>query len=338
MNSFHTVEDIVIDPSFRRWILHQDAEARAQWNAYLTIYPEKRALVEKAKLFLEELSSVNYQLSDQDMAVLWHQIERKSDQPVPPVAPKARPRERKLQWYYLAAAVSAILITVAFWQPDTQHITSTYHTNYGETQEVILPDGSMVTLNANSSLYFDSEQYNNVREVWMQGEAYFKVSKLVSNKGETAKFIVHTDDLEVEVLGTQFNVNTRRTATKVVLTEGKVKLNMIQRGGGQPVTILPGEMVTYTPAQKDVKRENVNLNVYTAWKQQELIFEDTPVQEIIELLEDNYGLKIRLQNKEAAIRHYTGTFKNPEPDIILMALTALFNLEMEHQNNVITLK
>ena len=172
----------------------------------------------------------------------------------------------------------------------------------------------------------------------MQGEAYFEIVRRTTADETPLKFLVYTDDLEVEVLGTQFNVNTRRTATKVVLTEGKVRLNLAKIEKGPSVNMVPGEMVTYTPTQQSVKKENVNLNIYTAWKQQELVFEDTPVREIIELLEDNYGLKIRLENQKAAQRHYTGTFKNPDPEIILIALTALFELEKEQHNDLIILK
>ena len=340
MRHLNTVEDIVIDPSFKRWILHHDPEASAQWQAYLAAHPEKKALVEKAILLLEELPRVNYQMSEQELSVLWHQIERKSEQTVLPIPIVAR-KVRKLSWYYLAASITALLLIAGagFWYFHIQNAITTYRTQYGETRQVTLPDGSRVTLNAHSTLHFNARQFSpQSRNVWMQGEAFFEVNRMATSDGKTAKFIVHTNDLEVEVLGTQFNINTRRTGTKVVLTEGKVRLNLARMNGNPPIVMHPGEMVTYTSEQKTVKKENVNLNVHTAWKQHTLIFEDTPVREIIALLEDNYGLKISLQNKEAANRHYTGTFKNPNPDIILMALTALFKLEMERHDHIIILK
>lgn len=340
MNHFNTVEDIVMDPSFRRWILQRDPEARDQWQTYLSVHPEKEKLVDKAKSVLEELPRVKYQMSAQELSALWHQIENESEEAVPQI-PIVSPKTKQFPWYALAASVTAILLVagVAFWYFHTQNAIKTYHTAYGETQHVTLPDGSQVTLNANSTLHFNNHQFiQESRNVWMQGEAFFEVSKLTNSDGEAAKFSVHTDDLEVEVLGTQFNVNTRRTSTRVVLTEGKVRLNLIRMRGEEPVTMIPGEMVTYTHAQKAVKKENVNLDVHTSWKQQELVFENTPVLEIIALLEDNYGLKISLQNNEAANRNYTGTFKNPNPDIILLALTGLFNLEMERHDQVIILK
>ena len=87
MNPFTTVEDLIIDPSFRRWILHQDPEARAQWQAYLAAHPGKKALIEKARLFLEELPKVNYQMPPQEKDLLWGQIAQKADTQSPVIYP-----------------------------------------------------------------------------------------------------------------------------------------------------------------------------------------------------------------------------------------------------------
>lgn len=85
-----------------------------------------------------------------------------------------------------------------------------YATQYGEQRVVELPDHSVVSLNANSTLRFrnDWSQANTLREVWLDGEAFFSVQKQEGAAGP-AKFIVHTNDLDVEVLGTRFNVSNR---------------------------------------------------------------------------------------------------------------------------------
>lgn len=96
-------------------------------------------------------------------------------------------------------------------------------TAYGKTERITLPDQSVVLLNANSVLsYNDKWTDNKTREVWLAGEAYFEVKK--SDARGNAKFVVHTDQLSVEVLGTEFNVNNRRGKTQVVLNAGKVRL------------------------------------------------------------------------------------------------------------------
>lgn len=338
MHHLDNVEDIIVDPSFRRWILNQDTEARDQWQAFLDAHPEKKVLVEKARFVLEELSRTKYNMSSQEVADLWHQIEKKSEQPKPTL-PLPSQKTRRLPWQYIAASITGVLLLVGLWYLFPQNDVITYHTNFGETQEIILPDGSQVTLNANSTLQFHADDFKkSSRNVWMQGEAFFKVKKVNIQPGTATKFFVHTDDLEIEVLGTQFNVNTRRTSTKVVLSEGKVRLSINRLQDNEPVSMEPGEMVTFTPDQNAVSKENVNVDIHTAWKQQIVIFDDTPLQEIIELLEDTYGLQIKLKKKEAAHRRYNGRFENPQPDKILMFVTQTFGLEIEHYGNVIILK
>src|SRR5690606_15777064 len=99
-------------------------------------------------------------------------------------------------------------------------------TGYGETRKINLPDGSLVVLNANSELKYESNwQQAPMREVWLQGEAFFEVVKTTEEK----QFIVHTGSLDVEVLGTQFNVHNRHQKVQVVLSSGKVKLQPLER-------------------------------------------------------------------------------------------------------------
>jgi ferric-dicitrate binding protein FerR (iron transport regulator) len=239
----------------------------------------------------------------------------------------------------MAASITVVLLLAGFWYFNPQNEIITYQTDFGETRDITLPDGSLVTLNAHSILQFNAEDFKkSTRDVWMQGEAFFEIKKFKTPDGKATKFFVHTDDLDIEVLGTQFNVNTRRTSTKVVLSEGKVRLNMTHSLDVAPVTMAPGEMVTFTLAQNAISKENVNVDVHTAWKQQVVIFKDTSLQEIIELLEDTYGLQIQLKNKDAVNRRYNGAFEDPKPDKILLFVTQAFGLEMERYNDLIILK
>ncbi len=339
MNHFNTVEDFVLDPSFRKWVLHQDPIAKAQWKAFLDAHPERYALVEKAKSLLEELPRASYQMSEKEINNLWQQIDSKADQQAIVTSIKLH-KKRKTLWYAAAASIAVILFfTIGLWQYTPESTLVTYQTEYGETHEILLPDGSLVTLNANSKLSFDSTNFNTQsREVWMQGEAFFEITKLRNHEGKAKKFIVHTEDLEVEVLGTRFNVNTRRSGTKVLLTEGSVRLNLNKILGEHPITMMPGEMAIYTPKKKAILKENVNTDVYTAWKQQKLVFDDTPIREIIEILEDNYDIKVKLENPEIVKRRYRGTFKQPDPNTILTVISSVLKLEMERHENVFTLK
>ena len=323
--TFNTVEDLIVDNSFRKWVLQNDPKAKAQWEQYLSTNPEKKELVEEAKLFLKKLPRVNYQLPTSDFETIWAQIEKSSEseiynqeQAMASTPSGARVRSISSTWYYVAASIVLILIAVGISQ------------RYGSLL--------VVTLNANSSLTYNSQHFDDDRRtVKLDGEAFFKISKRALPGGGKIKFIVETADLEVEVLGTEFNVNTRRASTKVVLTEGQVQIKLTKTDSVGPITMLPGEKITYTSGQKSPTKEQAKVNVATAWKENELIFEDTPVGEIIHVLEDNYGLRIKLKKPGIAERHYTGKFKNPDPEVILMALSGLFDLKLERRNGTVTL-
>ncbi|MBK8505327.1 MAG: FecR domain-containing protein [Saprospiraceae bacterium] len=98
---------------------------------------------------------------------------------------------------------------------------SIYTAGFGERQKIVLPDGSAVDLNANSSLRLGSQWVEGIQEVWLEGEAYFEVEK---NLSKGVKFTVHTNGPDVEVVGTHFNVDSRKEETRIYLEEGKVCL------------------------------------------------------------------------------------------------------------------
>lgn len=347
--TFNTVEELIVDNSFRKWVLQDDPASRAKWQQYLSSNPNKKDLIEEARQFLLHLPRVNYQMSDFDFETIWAQIEKTSESTLHLQSNQTSSSKKPLgkhillsaKWYFAAASIALLLLMVGIGQmyySVLDNSTQSFQTQFGEKQTVELPDGSTVTLNANSTLSFSTQMFSDrSRKVKIRGEAFFKINKLNESGGEMIKFTVETDDLEVEVLGTEFNVNTRRSSTKVVLTEGKVQIKLSQIITEQPITMVPGEKVTYTLGQKEVIKERAKLNVATAWKQNELIFEDTSVREIINILEDNYGLQIVLKKADIADRHYTGTFKNPDPDVILMALSGLFDLKLERHDQTITL-
>ncbi len=125
----------------------------------------------------------------------------------------------RLVWMKVAAVVTLLLVAFVFYI-GRQNQNHTYHTTFGESRRVLLPDGSLVTLNANSSLRVaDRWGRRTEREVWLNGEAFFSVRE-TKREGEAVKFVVHTHDLNVEVRGTEFNVNTRKQQTRVVAERG----------------------------------------------------------------------------------------------------------------------
>src|SRR5690606_22589795 len=122
--------------------------------------------------------------------------------------------------------------------------------------------------------YPEDWDHQAVREVWLEGEAFFHVQEKSSPGG--IKFIVHTEGVDVEVLGTRFNVRNRRHATEVVLNSGKVKLNF---GGKEEVLMEPGDLVEYSAKTQSYAHKQVNSETYTSWRNHVLTFDESTLDE-----------------------------------------------------------
>ena len=202
-----------------------------------------------------------------------------------------------------AAAVALLLVTAAAWF-FTQNTSGTiYQTAYGETQVVRLPDGSVATLNAHSRLTL-SNDFETRREVWLEGEAFFEVEKARDEAQKSIKFVVHTDRLRVEVLGTSFNVQDWDEKTQVVLATGKVQLMSATH---EAVTMVPGELAEVSETSQAIRKKVVDPDRYSAWTNNRLRCDDTPLAEIATVIERRFGKRVVFQQAGLRKVAVTGT-------------------------------
>ncbi|MDJ1492608.1 FecR domain-containing protein [Cytophagaceae bacterium DM2B3-1] len=239
-------------------------------------------------------------------------------------------------WGWISVAASILLIvSVMFWTMKDVFFYQTYQTAYGETRTLILPDHSQIVLNAHSTLRIPRDFLNNTqREVWLEGEAFFSIRKNFKAK----KFIVHTGNLNVEVLGTKFNVSDRRGSTRVVLKEGKVKVSASAGKQVSSVYMRPGDLVAFSPKDTVLKRMNVKPELYTAWQENKLVFDSIPLSEVLQTVEDYYGIKIILQDTSFNQQYYTGTLPNNDLEVILNSLSSIYGLHVTRTENQIILQ
>ena len=239
-------------------------------------------------------------------------------------------------WYSTAAAVALLALGMVLWLLTGSLQTVEYATGNGETRTLMLPDNSTVVLNANSSIrYQESWNAEQPREVWLDGEAYFSVVHTQNHQ----RFQVNVSDkLKVEVLGTEFNVKDRRGNTQVVLNTGKVKLDIKAADKAQTVNMQPGELVEFSGTDKSVVKKQVNPELYAAWRHHKMMFEEMTLQEIARILEDNYGISITIQDSVLANTRLTGAFPTHNLEMILTALPALIEMEVESNEDAIIFK
>jgi transmembrane sensor len=231
-----------------------------------------------------------------------------------------------LKWS--AAAVLVLGLGLTFYSQKDTLIYQQYQTTFGETKIVNLPDGSKITLNANSILKFHRFGFadEEIREVFLDGEAEFSVKHTPTNQ----KFIVKTSHkMEVEVLGTEFTVFARNRGAKVVLNEGKVKVNYLEGSEKHTIMMKPGNLLALDKKNAAEVQEVVEVKNHNAWKSHRFVFDNTSLQEVAYLIEENFGVEVKLSSEQLANRTIAGTFSAEKADDLLMILEELLELQSE---------
>jgi transmembrane sensor len=213
----------------------------------------------------------------------------------------------------------------------------TIATGYGKTLRIQLSDQSLVTLNANSSITYARHWWSGSRrEVWLSGEAFFDVAHLKKDSlpvKEGERFVVHTAHLDVEVLGTRFNVKERRGITQVGLTAGSVQLRW--KGNPQTMSLQPGEQASYQATTGQVHKVVKDMNEVNAWKEHRLVMNNATVGEIIQQLEDNYGYKAVLEDPSITGRKIQGTIPVKNEDNIIFILSGILKVNIEKKDSLL---
>lgn len=333
----HSVDALLADESFQRWVLDARSEDAAAWEAWLAEYPERRPIADEARRLLRLLHAPvpADAVPEARAQALWARIDQ-SRQIRSPAA--SRPVVRPMGWYArVAAAVVALLLAGAgigyVLRPDPR---LDYVTAFGETRTLTLPDGSRVTLNANSRLTLDPNWVPDTpREVWLEGEAYFSVTHQRNHQ----RFVVHSDRIDVEVLGTEFNVYNRHRDVQVVLEAGRVQLAPATASGSPSDTVVmkPGQLFEYR-ANGQRSLGPANTERFSAWKNNRLLLDHTSLAELVRLLRENYGLTVRVSNETLLRQTASGSMPLSNEDDLLLQISRLFSLKISKENRLVRIE
>ena len=314
------------DPTFVHWAEKTNELNEATWEEYFNQNPAKWYLAKIGRSLIVGVSfreiSRTPQAGQKALAALLSRVD--NDESIPRWQPRTVEKNYKHAWA-LAASITLLLILSAgiYWQFFfNPHVVVS--TLYGQQLKTELPDGSVVTLNANSTLKY---QKLHPRKVRLSGEAYFEVKKLPAT-GED--FRVTTDDLEITVLGTAFNVNTRNDHTKVFLAEGKVSLD-VPDANGKEITMNPGDLVSYSRKKNELVDlvSDASALKLASWKEGALIFKDTPLTEALFQIEDIYGIQFIVQFEALKKELISGGVPIKNLDVTLSTLREVYGLKVE---------
>lgn len=239
----------------------------------------------------------------------------------------------------LTAAAAVVLLCVSvwtaylYWQPVSIETVSTL----AETRVVLLPDGTSVTLNHFSSLSYPERFKSDNREVKLNGEAYFEVTK-----DKKHPFIVQTEVIDVQVLGTHFNVDAYRNNPDVRTTLLTGSVAVSNKNNSERMILKPNEVAIYNKVEQKLTRRILeNAKNEISWRNGEFIFDNMPLQDIARELSNSFGTTIHVA--DSALQNYriTARFRNGEDlETILSVLhnAGYLNYSQNNQQVIITAK
>ncbi|MDR9419300.1 FecR family protein [Gracilimonas sp.] len=205
----------------------------------------------------------------------------------------------------------------------------------GQRSTLNLPDNSKVYLAADSRLILQPDFNDKNRKVFIEGEAYFEITK-----NADLPFIVETNHGRIEVLGTKFNVNAfpETNQQEVAVTEGKVAFSSNQ--STQNATILTaGKLGILSFDSKTVSVQSIeDLDYHTGWITGKLVFKDTALPTVIKKLERWYDIDIKstIGEEEMGKKELASTFKNQQLNEVLEAISLSLDINLSKKDNTYT--
>ncbi len=299
--------------------------------------PEKRNLVDTYRKIWDSVGSVS-ERDVYDMDAEWSLLEAR----IPDLAGQetftldtGKPARTILFYTYRIAAVLVVGLLFTFaWFYSSRMAGMQRVVAENEPVELTLDDGTMVTLNRHSRIRYEKRFDGTRRQVYLSGEAWFDVAR------DTARpFLIDVGSAMVEVLGTSFNVNAYRQNTMVEITvkSGVVALTAKEDRHDQ-IVLRAGNSGTYHKEHRELKLiPNADPNTIS-WKTRELIFEETSLQEAVDLINKVYNAHLVIMNQELAGCPITVTFNEQSLDAILHVLESTLDLTIRQEGEQITLE
>ncbi len=205
----------------------------------------------------------------------------------------------------------------------------------GKNFELQLSDSTRVNLNSGTTIKYPINFSNQKeRNVYITGEAYFKVAK-----DKKHPFIVHCNKLNVQVLGTEFNVSSypEDPITDVVLVEGSVALYVLPNKEANTI-LKPEFKASFDKQTQLISKYPVITNTYTCWISGELVFKNMTFDNILKKLERHYNIDIVNTNKELGKEEFNARFKNEPIGKILNYFKTTYGINFSIENNKIIIK
>lgn len=232
--------------------------------------------------------------------------------------------------FVLIAGGTWVVLNTTTFMNKAQYIV--FEAPYGEKSKMTFPDGTVVWLNAGSSLKYSNKYNTDDRVVELEGEGYFEVAKK-----KKIPFVVHTRGYDVVVKGTKFNVTAYPEDSNITTTlmEGAVELLKEK----QHIAMKPGESVTLNVVSGKFTLTKVNPDVSKAWSENRIEYDNISLRELAAKLSRQYDVKIHLLTEEVGDKRFSISLRNQETiGEVMSALKEIIPIQVERKNMDIYIK
>ena len=333
---YFTEEEFAADEYFQQWVLLPDDETEGYWKWYAQNHPGQQIAINNAFKLVQHLAETGFHipflLQNEKQALrdtIFQQIS------LPHQAVVSALPHKKIKWWIVAAAAIASLIGVRAFLPfhTPEQIAAlamaSHTTGLRQVKEIMLPDSSVVVLNGNSSLRYNSDFATApVREIFLQGNAFFRVKRTAT----LTPFIVHANQLKIYVTGTEFNVNARTKATDVVLTSGKVNVTL-EKDKRKTVYMQAGYKLNVDTLSNELITARTDTSLYTAaWKMGEWHFEQTTLATVARLIKEYYGMDMVFTTQTQRHLMITAVVSVNDFSTLIQVLEKTLNISIQTKN------
>jgi ferric-dicitrate binding protein FerR (iron transport regulator) len=230
------------------------------------------------------------------------------------------------------------LATAGFWllpakNQDYSLVYNEIRVPHGERSEITLYDGTKVWLNSGTELKIPLVFNGNQRKIFLKGEAFFDVAKI-----KEKPFIVNAGQMDIEVLGTRFDVCAYPDDQELYATLEDGEIRAINLQTGEEIRMLPGYQAILNLKSQKFELQQVDTRLYTSWKENRLQLENAPFFEVIKRMERWYDVKIHVDPTIDTGERYTMTIKTESlrEMLRLISITTPINYEIKENQVFIT--
>ncbi len=336
----YEIDDFVCDDSFINFATNKNQDDVTKWEEWLLGNPKNRQTAKEAKLLIRHLRFNKQKLSSNFVLCEWLKLrDRLNLNEIKPPVKKRTVFKRKIWQYAAAASLLLFFVSVIYYFtliPKYEEVVD-YHeiiVPKGEIKKILLSDGTLVFINSYSKLKYDNCLSREQREVFLEGEACFDVKH-----NAKMPFIVHTQENDVTVLGTAFNVYAypNENIFRASLERGKISVSY---NNEEAVELEVNQTYLLIRNSKQTKIfESANIQSYSSWKDGKIMFRNQRFTDILRKLERSHNVIFNLQNKEVENCKYTGTFTTDDDiNTILGVIKYTTPFEYKILNDTIVIK